>query len=67
MTIAELIARLQEMPPDLPVYIYSDEYGEAYRMEPQNVRIWHIDEQEHSPSPQTITDEKPGNALLVNF
>lgn len=68
MTVAELIALLQEQPQELPVYLVSDFYGEATPLEPHKVTILHIDPRKNrSQEPQDVTPDQPANALIIGW
>lgn len=75
MTTAELIAKLQEFPPDLPVVVKGfDEGGYSDISTFETVRIAPVKPCTHGPEfedfphyrPDEITGE-PFDALLVNF
>lgn len=66
MTVAELIAKLQQAPPDLVVYCSTEKYHDTYPVTDQVSGVYHLNPELNSQQkPQQPDPDHTANAYII--
>lgn len=68
MTVAELIAKLQDAPQDLAVYCHSAKYRDTQPVADIGIGPYRLDHELNSTQfPQFPTADRPANAFIISW